>query len=58
MAYVDLKPTRAKMEESVQVSQYTAIFEHIHDRAHHVDNKEKLSEQISAVAAIKMPAHF
>lgn len=37
MAYVDLNPVRAKMADSVQGSQYTSIFERIHDKASHVD---------------------
>ncbi|MEY8212967.1 MAG: hypothetical protein RPR97_00650 [Colwellia sp.] len=42
MAYVDLNPVRAKMADTVQRAQYTSIFERIHDKASHVDNKEKL----------------
>jgi hypothetical protein len=42
MAYVDLNPVRAKMVESIQSSQYTSVFERIHDKASDVDNKEKL----------------
>ena len=39
MAYVDLNPVRAKMVDSVQTSQYTSIFERIHDKASDIDNK-------------------
>ncbi len=42
MAYVDLNPVRAKMADTVQTAEYTAIFERIHNKANHIDNKEKL----------------
>lgn len=42
MAYVDLNPIRAKMANSVQHSEYTSIFERIHNKASYVDNKEQL----------------
>ncbi|MCP4320756.1 MAG: transposase, partial [Alteromonadales bacterium] len=42
MAYVDLNPIRAKMADTVQTAQYTSIFERIHNKASHIDNKEKL----------------
>jgi hypothetical protein len=42
MAYVDLNPIRAKMADSVQTSQYTSIFERIHNKASTIDKKEKL----------------
>jgi hypothetical protein len=43
MAYVDLNPIRAKMTESVQTAQFTSIFERIHYKARHIDNKSQLS---------------
>jgi REP element-mobilizing transposase RayT len=42
MAYVDLNPIRAKMADSVQTSQYTSIFERIHNKASTIDKKDKL----------------
>lgn len=39
MAYVDLNPIRAKMAETIQTAQYTSIFERIHDKTSHSDNK-------------------
>jgi hypothetical protein len=42
MAYVDLNPIRAKMSSSVQSSQYTSIFERIHDKSSYQDKAETL----------------
>ncbi len=42
MAYVDLNPIRAKMADTVQSSQYTSIFERIHNKASVIDNKDEL----------------
>jgi len=39
MAYVDLNPIRAKMSASVEESEYTSIFERIHNKCHHAENK-------------------
>ena len=41
MAYVDLNPIRAKMSLSVEESEYTSIFERIHGKSHHAENKEE-----------------
>ena len=43
MAYVDLNPIRAKMADSIQTSQYTSVFERIHDKASKHDNPKALS---------------
>ncbi|MFT5717414.1 MAG: hypothetical protein ACI9T7_001605 [Oleiphilaceae bacterium] len=40
MAYVDLNPIRAKMSVSVEESEYTSVFERIHDKSHHTENKK------------------
>jgi len=37
MAYVDLNPIRAKMNNSVEESEYTSIFERIHNKSHHAE---------------------
>ncbi|MDO6555355.1 transposase [Colwellia sp. 4_MG-2023] len=42
MAYVDLNPVRAKMVNSVQQSQFTSVYERIHDKASEVDKKQQL----------------
>ncbi len=41
MAYVDLNPIRAKMAASVDESEYTSIFERIHGKSHHAENKKE-----------------
>ena len=41
MAYVDLNPIRAKMSASVDESEYTSIFERIHCKSHHAENKQE-----------------
>ena len=41
MAYVDLNPIRAKMSASVDESEYTSVFERIHNKSHHTENKDK-----------------
>ncbi|MBU2869431.1 transposase [Colwellia sp. E2M01] len=43
MAYVDLNPVRAKMAQTIQTSQYTSIFERIHDKASDIDTPSQLS---------------
>jgi REP element-mobilizing transposase RayT len=42
MAYVDLNPIRADMVSSVQTSQYTSIFERIHNKGSDIDKKIQL----------------
>jgi len=37
MAYVDLNPIREKMSDSVEESEYTSVFERIHDKSHHAE---------------------
>jgi len=37
MAYVDLNPIRAKVNDSVEESEYTSVFERIHDKSHHAE---------------------
>jgi len=44
MAYVDLNPIRAKMSASVEESEYTSIFERIHNKCHHAENKTLFAE--------------
>jgi len=39
MAYVDLNPIRAKMHDSVEESEYTSVFERIHNKSHHAEKK-------------------
>ena len=39
MAYVDLNPIRAQMSATVDESEYTSIFERIHGKSHHAENK-------------------
>jgi hypothetical protein len=46
MAYVDLNPTRAKMAPSVEESEYTSVFERIHDKSHHTEKKENCSRAL------------
>jgi hypothetical protein len=41
MAYVDLNPIRAKMSASVDESEYTSVFERIHSKSHHAENKQE-----------------
>jgi REP element-mobilizing transposase RayT len=40
MAYVDLNPIRAKMSASVDESEYTSIFERIHNKSHHAETSD------------------
>jgi len=35
MAYVDLNPIRAKVNDSIEESEYTSVFERIHDKSHY-----------------------
>ncbi|WP_051143759.1 hypothetical protein [Psychromonas hadalis] len=41
IAYVDLNPIRAKISASVEESEYTSIFERIHNKSHHTENKDE-----------------
>jgi hypothetical protein len=41
MAYVDLNPIRAKMSASVEQSEYTSVFERLHNKSHHGENKKE-----------------
>ncbi len=45
MAYVDLNPIRAKMSATVEESEYTSIFERIHSKSHHAENKKENSSK-------------
>jgi len=40
MVYVDLNPIRAKLNSSVDESEYTSALERIHGKAHHADNRD------------------
>jgi len=41
MAYVDLNPIRAKMNNSVEESEYTSVFERIHSQSHYAEKCDK-----------------
>jgi len=42
MAYVDLNPIRAKMASSVDKSEYTSVFERIHNKSHDTEKNNKV----------------
>jgi len=46
MAYVDLNPIRAKMSDSVEESEYTSIFERIHDKSHHAETNKNVHKPL------------
>jgi len=41
MAYVDLNPIRAKMNSSIEQSEYTSVFERIHSKSHYAEKDDK-----------------
>lgn len=43
MAYVDLNPVRSQMNESVESSEFTSVFERIHNKSHYAENTNHLS---------------
>lgn len=45
MAYVDLNPIRAKMSKCVEQSEYTSVFERIHNKSHHAEGASKESRK-------------
>ena len=46
MAYVDLNPIRAKMNDSVEESEYTSVFERIHDKSHHAEKYQSVHKPL------------
>jgi len=46
MAYVDLNPVRAKMNDSVEESEYTSIFERIHNKSHHTEENKSVHKPL------------
>ena len=51
MAYVDLNPIRAKMAASVNTSEFTSIFERLHNKASNKDNPEQLPFKVKSLHA-------
>ncbi len=43
MAYVDLNPIRAKMSASVEESEYTSVFERIHNKSSHAKKEADIA---------------
>jgi len=46
MAYVDLNPIRAKMHDSVEESEYTSVFERIHNKSHHAEKDHSVHKPL------------
>ncbi|WP_343226085.1 hypothetical protein [Psychromonas sp. psych-6C06] len=45
MAYVDLNPIRAKMSASVEESEYTSVFERLHNKSNDTENKGEVESK-------------
>jgi len=46
MAYVDLNPIRAKMHDSVEESEYTSVFERIHNKSHYAEKDHSVHKPL------------
>jgi len=46
MAYVDLNPIRAKVNDSVEESEYTSVFERIHAKSHHAEKDQEIHKPL------------